>query len=132
MAEQSLTPKQSNPEQVERTHTRPTYIPPTDIYEKSNALVVVADIPGVDEKSVNVHLEKGILTITGHVPVEEKKEYRLLHCEYETGDYQRNFAVTEDIDPEKIEAAIKNGVLTLTLHKAEKAKARKIPIRVEK
>lgn len=119
-------------QEVERTHTRPTYIPPTDIYETETALVVMADMPGVDENSLNINLEKGVLTITGKVPEEEKSGYRLLYSEYKSGDYQRSFTISEEINTEKIEAAIKNGILTITLPKAEKVKARKIPIRVEK
>lgn len=133
MVEKSLnTQRKSNPQEIERTHTKPTYMPATDIYEKNTALVLVVDMPGVDEKSINISLEKGILTIAGSVPQEEYKDYRLLNAEYEIGDYQRSFAISEEIDTDKIDAAMKNGVLTVTLPKAEKAKARKIAIKVEK
>lgn len=125
------TAQHAHTEEVERTHNRPVYLPATDIYETPKGLTVVADMPGVDEKSVNIHLEKGILTITGHGVEEEPKEQRLLYSEYRSGDYQRSFSISEEIETEKIEANIKNGVLSVILPKLEKAKPRNIPIRIE-
>lgn len=128
----SLPERKSYPQSIERTHSRPTYIPLTDIYDRKDRLVVVADMPGVDENSLNIQLEKGVLTITGHVPELERKGYQLLYSEYDTGDYQRSFSISDEIDTDKIEAAVKNGILTLNLPRAEKVKARKIPVKVEK
>jgi len=128
----SLPERKSYPQNIERTQSRPTYIPLTDIYDKKDGLVVVSDMPGVDENSLNIQLEKGVLTITGHVPEQERKGYQLLYSEYDSGDYQRSFSISDEINSEKIDAAIKNGILTLNLPRAEKAKARKIPVKVEK
>jgi len=125
--------RETNPQQqVERTHNQPTYIPDTDIYEKEQTIVVVADMPGVDESSVNIHLEKGILTLTGHMVAGDVEGHHLLHREFDGGVYERSFSLSDDIDTDKIEAQMKNGVLTLTMAKSEQAKPKHITVKVEK
>lgn len=119
-------------QKAEHTHNRPTYIPDTDIYEKENAIVVLADMPGVDESSVNIHLEKGVLTLTGSAASGNVEGYHLLHREFEDGVYERSFSLSEDIDTDKIEANMKNGVLSLALPKLEQAKPKTITVKVEK
>ena len=119
------------PEQGERTTERRFYSPYVDIIERKNDIVVVADMPGVDEKTVDVTLEKNVLTIYGRVEIEIPKNYRLSRAEYGVGDYQRVFTLTDEVDRDKIQATVKDGVLTLILPKAETVKTRKIPVKAE-
>jgi HSP20 family molecular chaperone IbpA len=86
-------------------------------------------MPGVDENSVDITLEKNILTINGYVEAETPENYSLAYAEYEVGDYQRSFTLSNQIDFEKIEAAVQQGVLRLRLPKAGPAKARKITVK---
>jgi len=116
-------------EGAERTRTRRVYVPRVDIYETGETIVVLADIPGVDEKSVDVTLEKNILSIAGYVESESPDNYALAYAEYEAGDFERSFTLSDEIDREKIEATVKNGVLRLYLPKAGPAKARKITVK---
>jgi HSP20 family molecular chaperone IbpA len=102
--------------------------PRADIFETAESIVVVADMPGVDEGSVDITLEKNILTIDGRVEPDRHEGYRLGHREYEVGNYSRAFALSDEVDREGIEATVKNGVLRLTLPKAGPARARKIPV----
>jgi HSP20 family molecular chaperone IbpA len=88
-------------------------------------------MPGVDEKSVDITLEKDLLTICGHVTEETPENHRLVISEYGTGDYQRTFTLSNEIDREKIQASVKDGVLKLLLPKAETARTRKIPVMAE-
>lgn len=111
----------------EQTRNRRIYSPRVDIFEKDGAIVLLADMPGTDEKDINISLEKNILTITGKVDVEQRAE-SLAYAEYGVGDYSRSFSIPDDIDRDKIEAKIKNGVLRLVLPKAEE-KARRIEIK---
>lgn len=115
-------------ESAERTRAKKLYTPAVDIIEGKDDLVLVADMPGVDEHSVEITLEKDILSIYGKVEPEIPDNHRLVLSEYGVGDYQRSFTISDEIDREKIEATVKNGVLRLTLPKAEKAKTRKIPV----
>lgn len=118
-----------SPMETERTRNSKVYVPKVDIYETKEAIILVADMPGVDEKSVDVVLDKNILTISGTAEPLSFKDYSIGYSEYDVGDYQRAFTISDEVDKDKIEATVKNGVLRLTLHKAEKVKARKIAIK---
>jgi HSP20 family molecular chaperone IbpA len=116
-------------EEIERTRECQCFIPRADIYETEDMIVVVTDMPGVDEKSVDITLEKNILTINGYVNINEPEGYSLAWAEYEVGDYQRSFRISNEIDRDKIEATIKDGVLRLQLPKVEQAKLKKIAVK---
>jgi HSP20 family molecular chaperone IbpA len=134
MAEQTMSvEKRENEtsELAERTRTGRTYVPRVDIYETAEGVVLLADMPGVDENSLDITLEKNILTIEGRVSVERPQGYDLAYAEYGVGDYHRTFALSDEVDRNKIEASLKNGVLRLTLPKAEAARTRKIQVRAE-
>jgi HSP20 family protein len=89
--------------------------------------MVLVDMPGVNYENVDIELKENILTIEGKMPAEEKKGQELLR-EYRTGNYFRSFRITDVVDQGKITASMADGVLQLTLPKAEKAVPRKIPI----
>ena len=114
--------------QTERTRERRVFLPRTDIYERDDALVLVADMPGVDKDSVDIHVERSVLTITGRVAPEEVENHQPVYTEYETGDFERAFTLSEEVEVDKIEATVKQGVLRLVLPKAETAKPRKITV----
>ena len=115
---------------AERTRDRAAFVPRADIHETDDALVVVLDVPGVDEESVDITLEENVLTINGYVDFEEPEGYGLAYAEYRIGDYVRSFTVSDQIDQAGVEATIKDGVLKLHLPKAPAAKKRQIPISV--
>ncbi len=119
------------PERVERTRAKKQYAPAVDIIERNEDIVLIADMPGVDEKSVDITLEKDILTIYGKVESENPEGYRLAASEYGIGDYQRVFTLSDEIDRDKIRAKVKNGVLRLTLPKVEEVKTKKIQVKAE-
>jgi len=121
----------ANPVETERIRNRKVYAPKVDIYETKDATVVIADMPGVDEKSVDVTLEKNILSITGTVNPDVYPTHSMAHAEYDVGDYQRAFTISDEVEREKIEASVKQGILRLILPKAEPVKAKKITIKGE-
>jgi len=96
----------------ESTRDVPVFIPAVDIYESENALTLVADMPGVPLESVDIDLDSDQLTIRGKVPQQEEKGKVILK-EYTFGDYYRQFTLSSDIDREKIQASMKDGVLKL-------------------
>lgn len=116
-------------EGAERTRASKAFVPRVDIYETRETIFVMADMPGVDENSVEITLEKGVLTINGYLEPEEPEGFNLAYAEYDVGDYQRSFKLSNEIDQEHIEASVSNGVLNLRLPKAGPAKARKIAVR---
>jgi HSP20 family protein len=113
----------------ERTRQRRVYIARADIYETRDDVVVIADIPGADEKSVDITLEKNVLTINAYPADYQPEGFSPVYSEYGMGDYQRRFVISNEIDQEKIEASVKNGVLHLRLPKSGPAKVRKITVR---
>ena len=117
------------PAGTERTRECRCFVPRADIYEIDDQIVIVADVPGVDERSVDITLEKNILTINAYVDPEDMTGYALQYAEYEIGDYQRSFRLSDEVDREKIEATIKDGILSLYLPKAAAARARKIDVK---
>jgi HSP20 family protein len=114
---------------AERTWDKKAFVPRADIYETDNEIVVVADMPGVDENSVDITLEKNVLTINGYIEPVQPENYNLAYAEYEEGDYQRSFTLSNEIDLSKIEAVVKNGVLQVHLPKIGEAKTKKIAVK---
>lgn len=114
---------------VERTSSWPVFVPRCNIYENNDGLVLLADMPGVDENSITIKLEAGVLTLTGRVAEENYPDVELTYREYRAGDFERSFTLSEEVDTEKIEATIKNGVLRVFLPKMERAKPRKIQVK---
>lgn len=113
----------------ERTRSRRAYVPRVDIYETGNDIVLLADMPGVNENSVDISLEKNVLSINAFVEPDEPDNYSLAYGEYEMGDYQRSFTLSNEIDQDNIEATVKNGVLCLRLTKSGPAQTKKISIK---
>jgi len=101
---------------------------PVDVYSTPGAFVVRANVPGVDPEGVNVTIEGRTLTIKVNLPdLEQDVDYSLR--ERELGEYERTLSFNVPIQPEAVEATFENGVLTLTVPKAEEVKAKKIEIK---
>lgn len=113
---------------TERTKARKVYVPLVDIVETDDALLLVADMPGVDENGVDITIEKNVLTLKGVVPDDTPPGYELGYEEYGVGDYERSFTLSNEVNREGITAAMKDGVLRLTLPKAKQAVPRKIAV----
>ena len=104
-------------------------IPPVDIYETEAGLTVVADLPGVKKEDLDIQVDDGVLTIRGKVTADSAGT--ALYQEYELMNFFRQFELSDEVDQEKIQANLSGGVLTLSLPKAEKAKPKKIAVKVE-
>lgn len=132
------TTKNLNPEKAqgqetvlaERTKDRRTFIPDVDILEDASNLYIFADMPGADDKGVNITLENDVLTIEAQVADQSVEAHNLTYTEYGIGDYYRAFTLNESFERDKIEAKMKNGVLSIVLPKAESVRTRSIPIKV--
>ena len=118
-------------EKGELTRAIRVYIPAVDIIERKDDIVVIADMPGVDETAVDITLERNELTIYGKVEPEVPEKHALYLTEYGIGDYKRTFTLTEEVDRNNIQATVKNGVLRIVLPKGEAVKTRKIAVRAE-
>jgi HSP20 family protein len=112
---------------AERTRSRQAFVPRVDIYETNEAMILIADMPGVTADSLEITLEQGTLTLNGYVDARPHEDYALAYAEYRIGDYVRSFTVSNQINQEAIEARLKDGVLHLHLPK-EKPTTRKITV----
>ncbi len=113
---------------AERTREGRTYLPYCDIIERENELLLFADLPGVRTEDLDINYERGLLTLQGRVDSRRTERPFLVH-EYGVGDFSRSFEIGEGIDASRIEAEMKDGVLTLHLPKAESIRPRKITVK---
>lgn len=129
MTQQTVLQKQEGTVAApERTYSGPTFRPNVDIVETESELLLVADVPGANEDSLDMDFERGQLSIRAKVMPRQKEDTTYVRREYEVGAFFRSFQVGEAIDSGKISAGLKNGVLTVHLPKTEAVKARKIPV----
>ena len=108
------------------------WCPVVDVHESKDELVLQAELPGLGSEDVELSVENGVLTISGEKKQsreegEEGSEYHLVERRY--GRFERRFSLPRSVDPEKVKAEFANGVLTITLPKAEAAKPRRIEIK---
>ncbi len=132
MTEQELQAKAKAeaPAQGERVRPGRVFVPGVDIFETPETLVLVADMPGVSGDQVTLDLKENHLTVHGAVAPPLGAGETMVDQEYYVGDFQRDFHLGSLIDQSKIEATMKDGVLRLVMPKVEKAKPRKIEVKV--
>ncbi len=115
---------------AETTRGGRQYTPQVDILEHDQEITLVADIPGVARDDVDVTYERGLLTIHGRVNRPASPEgTTLVTCEYGVGDWHRAFEIGEGIDAERIEAELRDGVLTVHLPKSAEITPRKVKVK---
>ena len=105
------------------------FLPTADIFETEDALTVVLEMPGVDRKNIDVHVDNGVLLIEGRIDFSKYEGLQPVYSEYNIGPFRRSFRISSRIDQDKIRAEMRDGVITLTLPKAEEAKPRRIEVR---
>ena len=110
--------------------TRPGLVfrPDIDILENHDGYVIYADLPGADDKSVDVRLDRGTLTLGARLATVPDPSWTPLHTEYRFGSYHREFQISEDIDPAGVAAKMQNGVLELVLPKSAERRPRAIQV----
>jgi HSP20 family protein len=112
----------------EKTMPARYFVPPTDIFETEDALTVVMEVPGVEKKDLDVHVENDVLRIEGRIDTSKYDGLSPLYSEYNIGHFSRSFVLSSKIDGGRINALVEDGVLTLKLPKIEEARPRRIPI----
>jgi len=106
------------------------WYPAVDVFEDRDAVKIVAELPGVKPQDVKLSLESNTLTIRGEKKQEaEERSERVHRYERSYGSFERTFVLPSTVDGEKISAEYRDGVLTVTVPKAERARPREIPVR---
>lgn len=114
---------------TERAHETPVFTPRVDIRETEAEIVLMADMPGVDETNVSIDIEGSELAIRGAFVPEGPDGYTLSHREYGNGDYERAFTLGDTIDRSGIKATVKDGVLRLVLPKSKEVQPKRIAVK---
>jgi len=127
--EMQVQNKQEANQREESTIHGRAFLPLTDIYETEEALTLVMEMPGVEKRGIDVSLQDDVLRVQGRIDFSKYEGLRPVYTEYNIGNYSRSFRVSSTIDQAKISAETKDGVLSLVLPKAEKAKARTIEVK---
>ena len=113
---------------AEQTRPGIVFTPDVDIFEDEQKITLLADMPGVASDDITIDLNDNLLSISGEVKPFETADEKDVLIEFEIGRYYRQFTLSEVVDQSKIEAKLEDGVLRLTLPKAEKAMPRKIAV----
>ncbi len=116
-------------ETVKTSEQKSIFRAPIALYENAESYIVLVELPGADDKSVQVRLEKGILTVEAVLKLDLPPGAVPKYSEVRLGDYKRTVEIGDLIEEEKIEAEFKSGMLKLTLPKSGSTKARNIPIK---
>jgi HSP20 family protein len=116
------------PRREEGTRPGPVYRPDADILERAEEYLVLIDLPGADEGSVQVRFDKELLTIEASVAAAPDPAWTPRHVEYQPGGYAREFRIADGIDVDSIRASLKNGVLELHLPKTGRRRPRTIQV----
>jgi HSP20 family molecular chaperone IbpA len=130
MVSQEVEPREKREltQAEERTEAGKFFSPYTDIHENDRAVIVSMEVPGVDKGSIDLQLEKGVLTVKGTVDGAKYASLRPIYSEYAVGSFVRTFAVSTKIDAAAISANVVDGVLTVELPKAKEALVRRIAV----
>ena len=102
--------------------------PPIDIYETPDGLVLYADLPGVDSEGLDLQVQDNRLTLFGRVTSAVPESAEMMHQEYQIGDFLRSFILSDEVDHDRIQAKLVNGVLRVELPRAPRAKPRRIEV----
>jgi HSP20 family protein len=130
-SKQELQVQQKRELQKKEEETVPArvFVPVADIYETEDALSVVMEMPGVDRGNVEIRVEDDVLKVEGKIDFSKYQGLQPVYTEYNIGNYARSFSLSSRIDQNKIEAELKDGVLSVTLPKIEEAKPRTIQLK---
>jgi HSP20 family protein len=105
--------------------------PPVDIFEDSDGLTLLADLPGVSKERLDVRVERSTLILEGGVEIALPEHLQAVYADIRSTHYQRRFALSEELEAERIEASLKDGVLTVRIPKRAESKPRRIEVRTQ-
>jgi HSP20 family protein len=120
-----------SPEGPEEALTTTSFAPPVDIYEDEHTIAVKMDVPGIDEKDIDVRMENNTLTVHGERKIEkEEKEENFRRVERQYGSFTRSFTLPSSVDTGQVSAQYDKGVLKISLAKKAEAKPKQIKVNV--
>jgi HSP20 family molecular chaperone IbpA len=121
--------KQTDLNREAGTAEAPALVPPVDIVEDEGGITLKADLPGVSKENVSIRVDGDTLVLEGAVSLGEPTKLQPVYAEIRVAQYRRSFVLSRDLDTERIDAGMKNGVLTLRVPKREQARPRRIEVK---
>jgi HSP20 family protein len=119
------------PEGRDEALTTSQFAPPVDVYEDEHNITLKVEVPGIDEKDIDVRVENNILTVHGERKFEkEEKEENFRRVERQYGSFTRTFTLPSTVDAEKVQADYEKGILKIVLPKKAEAKPKQIKVNV--
>lgn len=112
----------------EQTAAAPALLPPVDVIEDKTGITLHADMPGVSKDRLSAHVEGDVLVIEGDMGLEMPKDMEATHVEVNLPRYRRVFTLSKDLDPNRMQAELKQGVLKLRIQRAEHARPKRIEV----
>ena len=109
--------------------TEPALVPPIDVIEDDGGITLTADLPGASREALSVRVDGDVLTLEAPIGLGEPQGMEPVYAEVRSGHYRRSFTLSRELDSTRIEAALKDGVLTLRLPKLDEARPRRIEVR---
>jgi HSP20 family protein len=106
----------------------PVLRPSVDIFENSDGITLVADMPGVSKEGLQLRVERDSLVIEGAAHLDMPEGMQALHADIRSTRYRRSFALSNELDTERVDANLKDGVLTVRISKRAEAQPRKIEV----
>ncbi len=124
----------SRPAQEAQIHSRPrepdvVLLPPVDIFEDADGIVLQMDMPGVSKDQLNIQADRNGLLVEGSAKINMLKGMEALYADVLSTDYRRSFTLTSELDSDKIDANLKDGVLTVRIPKRAELRPRKVEVR---
>jgi len=130
-AMQTQQPQQVQSNSSGNSRTAPALLPPVDIFEDAGGITLCADLPGVGREDLTIGVDGRSLTIEAPLRLGEANSLTPVYAEVRANHFRRSFELSSDLDTAKIDAGLRDGVLTLRIPKLEQAKPRRIDVRVE-
>ena len=130
-AMQTQEPQQVQSNSSGNSRTAPALLPPVDIFEDAGGITLCADLPGVGREDLTIGVDGRSLTIEAPLRLGEANSLTPVYAEVRANHFRRSFELSSDLDTAKIDAGLRDGVLTLRIPKLEQAKPRRIDVRVE-
>lgn len=129
--EGAVSAKQQDTQLDTREQDQPALLPPVDVMEDASGITLYADMPGVPRDRLNVHVEgDDMLIIEGEMGLSLPQDMQASHAEVGRSRYRRQFTLSKELDPSKVSAEFKQGVLKLRIPKSEQAQPRRINVNV--
>lgn len=122
----SVQTRNQQPAKQQQQHV----VPPVDVFENENAITLLADLPGVPREGLHVRVDGDSLTLEATATPSGPDNMELVYGEAQVAAYRRQFTLSRELDASRIEAQLRDGVLRLTIPKAEEAKPRRIEVQV--